>query len=134
MTACSISHKFVVSNKFKALIIAVNPKAEHVLLRSSSLLSLRIVQPTQRLTFPALSQLVIDVLSAFAMSAELKRTFSKARRITSWERSQLSANTIKCSELLKDWSHRGVAYRLPNNYIDSDDGNDSEAPRTPFAV
>jgi hypothetical protein len=91
-------------------------------------------QPTQRSTFPALSQLAIDVLSAFAMSAESERTFSKARRTTSWERSQLSANTIRCSELLKDWSHRGVAYRLPNDYIDSDDGSDSEALRTLFAV
>ncbi|KAI0568828.1 Dimer-Tnp-hAT domain-containing protein, partial [Pyrenophora tritici-repentis] len=83
-------------------------------------------QPTQRQTFPALSQLAIDVLSAFAMSAESERTFSKARRTTSWERSQLSANTIRCSELLKDWSHRGVAYRLPNDYIDSNYGSDSE--------
>jgi hypothetical protein len=83
-------------------------------------------QPTQRQTFPALSQFAIDVLSAFAMSAESERTFSKARRITSWERSQLSANTIRCSELLKDWSHRGVAYRLPNDYIDSNYGSDSE--------
>ena len=91
-------------------------------------------QPTQRSTFPDLSQLAIDVLSAFAMSADLERTFSKARRTTSWERSQLSANTIRCSELLKYWSHRGVAYRLPNNYIDSDDGSDNEALRTPFTV
>ncbi|KAF7448758.1 Dimer-Tnp-hAT domain containing protein [Pyrenophora tritici-repentis] len=83
-------------------------------------------QLTQRQTFPALSQLAIDVLSAFAMSAESERTFSKARRTTSWERSQLSANTIRCSELLKDWSHRGVAYRLPNDYIDSNYGSDSE--------
>jgi hypothetical protein len=75
-------------------------------------------QPTQRQTFPALSQLAVDVLSAFAMSAELERTFSKARRTTSWERSQLSANTIKCSELLKDWLHRGVAHALPADYIE----------------
>jgi hypothetical protein len=40
-------------------------------------------QPTQRQTFPALSQLAVDVLSAFAMSAESERTFSKARRTTS---------------------------------------------------
>jgi hypothetical protein len=40
-------------------------------------------QPTQRQTFPVLSQLAIDVLSAFAMSAESERTFSKARRTTS---------------------------------------------------
>jgi hypothetical protein len=74
-------------------------------------------QPTQRQTFPALSQLAVDVLSAFAMSAESERTFSKARRTTSWERSQLSANTIKSSELLKDWLHRGVAHALLDDYI-----------------
>jgi hypothetical protein len=74
-------------------------------------------QPTQRQTFLALSQLAVDVLSAFAMSAELERIFSKARRTTSRERSQLSANTIKCSELLKDWLHRGVAHALPADYI-----------------
>ena len=91
-------------------------------------------QLAQRRTFPALSQLAIDVLSAFAMSAESERTFSKARRTTSWERFQLSANTIRCSELLKDWSHRGVAYRLPNDYVDSNYGGDSEAPTTLFAV
>ena len=78
-------------------------------------------QPTQRQTFPALSQLAVDVLSAFAMSAESERTFSKARRTTSWERSQLSANTIKCSELLKDWLRRGVAHALPADYMDDED-------------
>jgi hypothetical protein len=83
-------------------------------------------QPTQRQTFPALSQLAIDVLSAFAMSAEPERTFSKARRTTSWERSQLSANTTRCSELLKDWLHRGVPHALPTNYVDSDQGSDNE--------
>jgi hypothetical protein len=40
-------------------------------------------QPTQRQTFPALLELAVDVLSAFAISAESERTFSKARRITS---------------------------------------------------
>jgi hypothetical protein len=57
-----------------------------------------------------------------------------SRRTTSWERSQLSANTSRCLELLKDWSHCGVAYRMPNDYIDSDYRSDSEALRTLFAV
>jgi len=77
-------------------------------------------QLTQQQTFPALSQLAIDVLSAFAMSAESERTFSKARRTTSWKRSQLSANIIRWSELLKDWLHRGVPYAPPTHHIDSD--------------
>jgi hypothetical protein len=75
-------------------------------------------QPIQRQTFPALLQLAVDAHSAFAMSAESDQTFSKARRTTSWERFQLSANTIKYSELLKDWLHRGVAHALPADYID----------------
>jgi hypothetical protein len=77
------------------------------------------LQPTQRQTFPALSQLAVNVLSAFAISAESERIFSKARRTTLWERSQLSANTIKCSKLLKDWLYRGVAHSLPADYVDS---------------
>jgi hypothetical protein len=39
-------------------------------------------QPTQRQTFPALLQLAVNVLSAFIMSAESERTFSKVRRTT----------------------------------------------------
>jgi hypothetical protein len=91
-------------------------------------------QPTQQQTIPALSQLAIDVLSAFAMSAELERTFSKARRTMLGERSQLNANTIRCSELSQDWSHHVVTYRLPNDYIDSNYGSSSEASRSLFAV
>jgi hypothetical protein len=90
-------------------------------------------QPTQRQTFLALSQLAVDVLSAFAISAESERTFSKARRTTSWERSQLSANTIKCSGLLKNWLHRGVAYALPADYIDDLD-SDSDARGSLFVA
>lgn len=90
-------------------------------------------QPTQRQTFPALSQLAIDVLLAFAMSAESERMFSKARRTTSWERSQLSANTIKCSEVLKEWLHREVAHALPADYIDDQD-SDSDARASLFVA
>jgi hypothetical protein len=90
-------------------------------------------QPTQRRTFPALSQLAVEVLSAFAMSAESERTFGKARWTTSWEQSQLSANTIKCSELLEGWMYHGVAYALPADYID-DQGSDSEARGSLFVA
>jgi hypothetical protein len=43
VTACSVLHKSVVSNKFKVLFMAVNSEAEHVLLCSISLLFSRIV-------------------------------------------------------------------------------------------
>lgn len=52
-------------------------------------------QPLQRQSFPALSQLAIDVLSAFAMSAESERTFSRTRRTIDWSRSQLDAQTVR---------------------------------------
>jgi hypothetical protein len=78
--------------------------------------------PLQRQSYLALSQLAIDVLSAFAMSAESERTFSSARRTTSWERSQLDGNTIRHSELSKDWQRKGIAYmEIDSDGIESDD-------------
>jgi hypothetical protein len=44
VTVCSLSHKSVTSKEFKALILTVNPKADYVLLRSSSSLVSRIVR------------------------------------------------------------------------------------------
>jgi hypothetical protein len=67
------------------------------------------------------------------MLAESERTFSKARRTTLWERSQLSANTSKCSELLKDSLHRGVAHVLPADYVDNQD-SDSDANGSLFVA
>ncbi|KAL1581652.1 hypothetical protein WHR41_09645 [Cladosporium halotolerans] len=80
--------------------------------------------PLQRQSYPALSQLAIDVLSAFAMSAESERTFSSARRTTSWERSQLDSATIRHSELSKDWQRKGIAdMRVDGDGTDSDDND-----------
>jgi hypothetical protein len=83
--------------------------------------------PLQRQSYVALSQLAIDVLSAFAMSAESERTFSSARRTTSWERSQLDGATIRHSELSKDWQRKGIAdMKIDGNGIDSDDNDGYE--------
>lgn len=83
--------------------------------------------PLQRQSYVALSQLAIDVLSAFAMSAESERTFSSARRTTSWERSQLDGATIRHSELSKDWQRKGIAdMKIDGDGIDSDDNDSCE--------
>lgn len=80
--------------------------------------------PLQRQSYVALSQLAIDVLSAFAMSAESERTFSSARQTTLWERSQLDGATIRHSELSKDWQRKGIAdMKIDSNGIDSDDND-----------
>jgi hypothetical protein len=44
VTAYSLLHKSVTSKEFRALILTVNPEADHVLLRSSSLLMSRIIR------------------------------------------------------------------------------------------
>jgi hypothetical protein len=59
------------------------------------------LQPLQQRSYPQLSQLAIDVLSAPAMSAESERVFSAARRTIPWSRARLSAPTIERLECLK---------------------------------
>jgi hypothetical protein len=58
-------------------------------------------QPQQRLSYPQLSSMAIDVLSAPAMSAEDERVFSGTRRTISWTRARLSASLIERLECLK---------------------------------
>jgi hypothetical protein len=41
---CSLSHKSVISREFGALILTVDPEADHVLLRSSSSLVSRVIR------------------------------------------------------------------------------------------
>jgi hypothetical protein len=62
----------------------------------------------QRRRWPQLSYMAIDILSIPAMSAEPERIFSGARRTISWERSQLSTNTIEQTECLKHWKMSGI--------------------------
>ncbi|KAM4058148.1 PIF1-like helicase [Hirsutella rhossiliensis] len=58
------------------------------------------LQDQQRTRFPRLSIMAIDVLSIPAMSDEAERVFSGARRTISWDRAQLSAETIEMLEFL----------------------------------
>jgi hypothetical protein len=63
----------------------------------------------QRIRWPKLSQLAIDILSIPAMSAEPERVFSGARRTISWERMQLGEATIEMLECLKHWIRSGLS-------------------------
>ena len=58
-------------------------------------------QEAQRLAYPRLSQMAIDILSIAAMSAEPERVFSGARRTISWDRARLGGNQIMKLECLK---------------------------------
>ena len=75
----------------------------------------------QRGAYPALSKLAIDVLSAFAMSADSESIFSGCRRTISWERAKLGGRVIEHSECTKDWQRSGIAYNEAYGTLDSDD-------------
>ena len=48
-------------------------------------------------------QIAIDIISIPAISAEVERVFSGARRIILWERLRLRATVVKQSKYLKSW-------------------------------
>jgi hypothetical protein len=82
------------------------------------------LEPSQRRTYPALSKMAIDVLSAMAMSAESERVFSAARRTIPWTRARLNGRTIEQLECLKHWQKAGL---ISEDYIlASDDDSDTE--------
>jgi hAT family C-terminal dimerisation region len=65
-------------------------------------------QDRQRKRWPRLSLMAFDILSVPAMSDEAERVFSEARRTISWDRSQLSPETIEAVECLKHWKQNGI--------------------------
>jgi hAT family dimerisation domain. len=52
--------------------------------------------------------MALDVLSIPAMSDEPERVFSGARRTISWDRAQMSAETLENVECLKHWKRSGI--------------------------
>jgi hypothetical protein len=52
--------------------------------------------------------MAIDILSIPLMSDEPERVFSGGRRIVSWDRAQLEAETIEMREYLKHWKRSGI--------------------------
>ena len=53
--------------------------------------------------------MAIDIYSIPAMSDESERVFSGARRTISWDRAQLSAETIERVECLKSWYRSNIS-------------------------
>ncbi|KAI8412261.1 hypothetical protein FOFC_08891 [Fusarium oxysporum] len=56
----------------------------------------------QRIEYPRLHQMAIDILSVPAMSDDPERVFSCARRTISWDRARLSTDTIEKLQCLND--------------------------------
>jgi hypothetical protein len=70
VTTCSLLHKLVTSKEFRALILIVNPKADHVLLRSSSSLVLRIIRNFRTQQEEVIRYLHNDTISCFHISTD----------------------------------------------------------------
>jgi hypothetical protein len=69
-------------------------------------------QDAQRKRWPRLSLMALDILSIPAMSAEPERVFSGGRRTVSWDRTQMTAETLEMVECLKHWKRSGILNRL----------------------
>jgi hypothetical protein len=92
------------------------------------------LEETQQRTFPRLSQMAIDILSAPSMSAESERVFSLTRRTISWDRTRLNCSTVEQLECQKSWIKSGLVMDYFES--ESDDemeiGSIYEAPSTPL--
>lgn len=72
------------------------------------------LQPTTQRTYPRLSKMAIDILSATARSAESERVFSAARRTIPWTRARLGGELIARLECLRHWQRTGV---IPPDFV-----------------
>ena len=61
---------------------------------------------------PQLRQQAFDLLSIPAMSAEVERVFSSAKRTISPDRHRLSDETVEQLELLRNWWLRGLVSQI----------------------
>ena len=59
-------------------------------------------------TWPILSRLAFNLLSAPAMSAECERVFSSTKKMVTPERNHLKADVIEVQECLKSWIKHGI--------------------------
>lgn len=72
----------------------------------------------QRIEYPRLHQLAIDVLSVPAMSDDPERVFSCARRTIPRDRSRLSADTVEKLQCLSNWVKNDLIRKV---YVAVDD-------------
>ena len=52
--------------------------------------------------------MALNILSIPAMSDEAERVFSEAHQTVSWDRAQMSAETLECVECLKHWKQSEI--------------------------
>lgn len=57
----------------------------------------------QRQTWPTLTNFAIEILSIAAMSDDVERVFSGARRTVSWERARIGIDKLEAVECLDSW-------------------------------
>lgn len=66
----------------------------------------------QRMEYPRLHQMAVDIFSVPAMSDDPERVFSCARRTISWDRARLSADTIEELQCLGNWVKNDLIRKL----------------------
>jgi hypothetical protein len=88
----------------------------------------------QRMRYPQLSRMAIDMLSIPPMSDEVERVFSGARRTISWERARISAAKVEQVECVGNWVRNGhirsndevLAIDLQEDFMEIDEMIDSQ--------
>lgn len=64
----------------------------------------------QRIEYPRLHQMAIDILSIPPLSDKIEGVFSGVRRATPWERGSLNVETIQIQELMGSWNKNGLLH------------------------
>jgi hypothetical protein len=70
--------------------------------------------------------MALDTLSIPAMSAELERVFSQAKRFYTDDRNRLLADSFEVLQCLKQWSTQGV-YDISTSARNNNDPTDQDA-------
>ena len=85
------------------------------------------LEDNQQCTYPRLSKMAIDVLSAQGMSAESERVFSMVRRTISWDRTSLKASTVEQMELQKSWIKQDIVEPYYGSDSEDSDGEEGDS-------
>lgn len=66
----------------------------------------------QKMEYPRLHQMAVDILSVPAMSDDPERVFSCARRTISWDRASLAPDTVEKSQCVSNWVKNGLIRKV----------------------
>lgn len=72
----------------------------------------------QRIEYPRLHKMAINILSIAPMSDKAERVFSGARRNISYDRARLGAENIEMTECIRNWNKNDLIRKvhvLPND-------------------